>query len=106
MTTKNKGITPLNADTFDIKQVEISDSGNEFADYGFTKYHFSDKYFFMLKLKGLKFIKVYPPKPEDKNPKHTVLFSVSDKKEIKLLQKVEKYVKDKAFEKNLYLVFR
>ena len=99
MTTKNRGITPLNADTFDIKQVEISDSGNEFADYGFTKYHFSDKYFFMLKLKGLKVIKVYPPKPEDKNPKHTVLFSVSDKKEIKLLQKVEKYVKDKAFEK-------
>ena len=41
MTTKNRGITPLNADTFDIKQVEISDSGNEFADYGFTKYHFS-----------------------------------------------------------------
>ena len=58
----------------------------------------------MLKLKGLKVIKVYPPKPEDKNPKHTVLFSVSDK-EIKLLQKVEKYVKDKAFEKG-YLVFR
>ena len=25
MTTKNKGITPLNADTFDIDKVEISD---------------------------------------------------------------------------------
>ena len=99
MATKKKGVTPLNSDTFDIKKVEISDNGNEFADYGFTKFHFSDKYFFMFKLVGARVIKVYPPKPNDKNPKHTVLFTISNKKQIELLQNIEKYAKDKAFEK-------
>jgi hypothetical protein len=98
----------LTVSTYDFKNMTF---GNEIknVDYGFSKYtsnyshegtNISDN---MIKITNVKVLGVYPPNPEHKNPKYTVLFGIEDNETKEFGKQFDKHLLEYVYENRVNL---
>lgn len=97
-------LVPQTTPTYKTQNIKFG-KPNKNVDYGFVKHRLtyedpeskaSDNDNF-IKLDNLKVVRVYKPKPEDKAPKYSVIFSVSEK-DYEFCKTFDKYVLDYVYE--------